>query len=34
MTYFIIIVMIVWVWMAWEISRAPHIDENDNIKHD
>lgn len=34
MTYFIIIVMIVWVWLAWEMSQAPHVDENDNIKHD
>lgn len=33
MTYFIIIMIIVWMWLAWEMSRAPHLDENDNITH-
>ena len=34
MTYFIIIVMLVWVWIAWELSRAPYIDKDGNIKKD
>ena len=30
MTYFIIIMIILWMWLAWEMSHAPHIDGDDD----
>jgi len=30
MIYFIIIMIIAWIWIAWEFFRAPCLDDNGN----